>query len=158
MDFFDKAFTFSSQMSNVTCCFPDNSLKVATCGKGASCAGQCSALGASLCPSSNCTNDPRTCQLDFDTDSTDARQRGNSDVTLSLSDLKYCTNTKHRCKVRKHNECCYNTNCLKRKGRKQTCKWLDFLTGKYPHFSVLRHSSRSEVSYSRHFAIWQVVM
>ena len=60
MDFFDNAVTYSNHASNITCCHPNNTFEVATCGQGASCAGQCSALGASLCPSGDCTDDPRT--------------------------------------------------------------------------------------------------
>ena len=130
VNFFDHAFTFLNQSSNVNCCLPNNTIEVATCGKGASCAGQCSALGASLCPSGICTKDPETCQLDFDTSLTEERRRGNSVATLSGSDLKYCTNKKHRCLVRTHKECCYNPNCLKRKRRKKACKDLDYITGK----------------------------
>ena len=129
VDFFDHVFTFSNQSSNVTCCLSGTSFNV-TCGKGASCAGQCSALGASLCPSKKCTSDPKTCQLDFDNNLAEGRQRENSDATLSSSDLKYCENTIHKCKVKTYKECCYNPNCLKRRGRKKKCKDLDYLTGK----------------------------
>ena len=129
VNFFDLAFTFSNQPSNVPCCLPNNTVEMATCGKGSSCAGQCSALGASLCPSGNCTGDPKTCLFDFD-DLTGDRRRQSSPATWSLSDLKYCTNNEHRCRVRTHKECCYNPNCLKRKGRKKACRHLDWLTGK----------------------------
>ena len=117
MDFFDNAFTFSNHMSNVTCCHPDNTFEVVTCGQGASCAGQCSALGASLCPSGNCTDDPKTCELDINNGYTG-------------SDLAWCTNSKHQCKVVTHRECCYNPNCLLWIGRKKTCAWLSALSGK----------------------------
>ena len=124
--FFDHAFTFSNHTSNVTCCHPDNTLEVATCGQGASCAGQCSALGASLCPSGNCTDDPRTCDLEFNDETTEDHGRGRSTVTLSGSDLAWCTN---QCRVREHPDCCYNPNCLKWTGRKEACRWLNYLTG-----------------------------
>ena len=101
VDFFDNAFTFSNHSSNVTCCHPDNTFEVATCGQGASCAGQCSALGASLCPAGECSDDPRTCELDFNNDNAESQQqRGRSTATYSGSDLKWCISK--GCKVRKH--------------------------------------------------------
>ena len=128
VDFFDHAFTFSNRSSNVTCCLADNSFKVATCGKGASCAGQCSALGASLCPSGNCTSDPKTCQFDFDKISTDDRQRGRSDVTGSSSSLRSCF---PRCKVVEDESCCFHKKCFEK--RPKLCNWANFTTGKI-HF------------------------
>ena len=142
MDFIDTALTSSSHLSNVTCCLPDKTSKVATCGQGASCAGQCSALEASFCPSGHCTDDPRTCDIGFNSDNTDDPHRNqlgvaqtrsshqHSDVTLKGSDLKYCKNSEHRCRVRKHPECCLNPNCLEGKPKKQkACEHLDYFTG-----------------------------
>ena len=107
-----------------------NTFEVATCGQGASCAGQCSALGASLCPSENCTEDPGTCEIDFNHVEDQGRER--STATLSGSDLKWCTNTKHWCLVRTYEVCCFNPNCLKWSGRKVACDELGYgyLTGK----------------------------
>ena len=136
VDFFDNVFTFSNHSSRVTCCRPDNTFELVTCGQGASCAGQCSALGASLCPSGKCSSDPRTCELNFesgqdqersDLKMTVSRSQGNH--TFSGSDLDWCTNEKHQCKVRKYKDCCYNPQCLKWKGRKEACAWLDYLKG-----------------------------
>ena len=101
---------------------------MATCGQGASCAGQCSALGASLCPSGECTDDPRTCCLEFRRKNED---KGGSTATLSGSDLSWCTNTIHQCRVRTYQDCCYNPNCLEWKGRKKACSWLSYLTGNF---------------------------
>ena len=142
MDFFDNAFTFSNHTSNVTCCHPDNTLEVATCGQGASCAGQCSALGASLCPSGKCTDDPRTCDLQFRSENAEDEQGGGSTATYSGSDLDWCTNAKHQCRVRTHKDCCYNPKCLRWKGRRKACSWLNYLTGKsqsliFYHFPLL---------------------
>ena len=84
----------------MTCCLPDKTSEVATCGQGASCAGQCSALGASLCPSGHCTYDPGTCDIGFIINATEDQRRSqlgfaqarknheHSYVTLSMSDLK----------------------------------------------------------------------
>ena len=123
VDFFDNAFTFSNNVSKVTCCHPDNTPKVATCGQGVSCEGQCSALGASLCPSGECTD----CDLEFNEENTERQQRGRSTATLSGTDLAWCTSD--GCRVRKHKGCCYNPKCLTWKGRKETCQWLNYLTG-----------------------------
>ena len=127
VDFFDNAFTYSIGSSTVTCCHPDNTFEVATCGQGASCAGQCSALGASLCPSGNCTEDPGTCEIDFNHVEDQGRERSTS--SWSGSNLKWCTNSKHQCKVRTYKDCCYNPNCLMWRGRKAACAWLGYLTG-----------------------------
>ena len=109
---------------------PDYTTKNATCGQGVSCQGQCSALGASLCPSGNCTDDPRTCEVVFE--SSEGRQRGSRSIaTYSGSDLTWCTNAKHECRVRNHKECCYYPTCVTKKwpGRKEACAWLRYLTG-----------------------------
>ena len=141
MDFIDTALTSSSHLSNVTCCLPDKTSEVATCGQGASCAGQCSALDASFCPSGNCTDDPRTCDISFNTNATEdqhrsqlgiAQKRDNhqhADVTLSGSDLNWCTGTTPKCKVRKNPECCLNPNCLFTRWRRNVCEHLDYFTG-----------------------------
>ena len=114
-----------------------NTFEVATCGQGASCAGQCSALGASLCPSENCTDDPRTCEIDFN-HVEDQRRRG-STATLSGSDLKWCTG--NGCRVRVHPACCYNPNCLRWRGRKAACVWLNYLTGNNKGKTTLKEKS-----------------
>ena len=141
MDFIDTVLTSSSHLSNVTCCLPDKTSTVATCGQGASCAGQCSALEASLCPSGNCTDDPRTCDISFNTNANEDQRRSqlgiastrdnhqHSDVTLSGSDLNWCTGTTPKCKVRKNPECCLNPNCLFTKWRRNVCEHLDYFTG-----------------------------
>ena len=154
VDFFDHAFTFSNRSSNVTCCLADNSFKVATCGKGASCAGQCSALGASLCPSGNCTSDPKTCQFDFDKISSDDRQRGRSDVTGSSSSLRSCF---PRCKVVEDESCCFHKKCFEK--RPKLCNWANFTTGEiHFEFPIQNTSRRPEMSYARQPAEGKVVL
>ena len=125
VDFFDNTFTFSNQTSTVTCCRANNVPVSVTCGLGTSCAGVCSALDASLCPTGNCTDDPSTCEIDLEDDKSE--MDGGSPATSAGSDLKWCL---PGCKVRKHKECCYNPNCLKKKGRKSACKWMNYLTGR----------------------------
>ena len=44
-------------------------------------------------------------------------------------DLRWCENSRHQCRVRMHKDCCYNPNCLKWRGRKAACSWLNYLTG-----------------------------
>ena len=127
VDFFDDAFTNSKNRSTVTCCHPDNPSLMATCGQGDSCAGACSALDASLCPSGNCTDYPGTCEIKFRSEDTEDEQSGLSTATLSGSDLRWCTGD--GCRVRIHPECCYNPNCLEKPERADICGWLDFLTG-----------------------------
>ena len=147
-------------MSKVTCCHPDNPPEEVTCGRGASCAGQCSALGASLCPSGKCTDDPITCDLEFPSKDDVEEEIGGSiatispldlDVeeesvgsieTLSPLDLAWCDNANHQCRVRKHKECCYNPKCLKWNGRKEACSWLNYLTGNSIRFLEISSLSR----------------
>ena len=129
MDFFDNAYTFANHSSNVTCCKQDNTFEMqlnATCGQGVSCAGQCSALGAMLCPSGDCTNYPKTCKHYFES-AEDERSGRLSSATLADRDLAFCTSD--GCRVRTNKKCCFNPNCLKWKGRKEACVWLDYLTG-----------------------------
>ena len=126
-DFFDYAFTFSNRSTDVTCCLPDHSFKLATCGKGASCAGQCSALGASLCPSGNCTSDPKTCQFEFGQISPEDRLREQSDATELSSDLSYCLSTTPKCQVRQDPSCCFHVECYNI--RPKLCNWTNYLTG-----------------------------
>ena len=61
VDFFDSAFTFTNESIEVGCCSPNTTLTKVTCGQGTSCTGECSAIGASLCPSGTCTEDPEDC-------------------------------------------------------------------------------------------------
>jgi len=63
VSFFDASFTFSKKQIEVGCCAKDNTLTNVTCGQGASCQGQCSAIEASLCPSGKCTGNPDDCGL-----------------------------------------------------------------------------------------------
>ena len=129
VEFFENAVTFLNVTSTVTCCHPDNTFEVATCGQGASCAGQCSALGASLCPSGNCTDDPGTCDLEFRSENADEEQGGASIASFLASDLSWCTNSEHQCRVRTYKDCCFNPNCLEWPGRRKACSWLNYLTG-----------------------------
>ena len=103
-----------------------------SCGQGDSCAGQCSSLGASLCPSANCTDDPRDCLLDFDENldehelvEANIRGRRGATSTSTSQSLNWCK--KDGCKVRQHPECCFVKKC--EKSRPKTCKWLNNYSG-----------------------------
>ena len=122
VDFFDNVFTFINESVIVNCCRPDNTVELATCGLGASCAGSCSALGASLCPSGDCTGD---CEMPFkeETNQTEA-QRGRSLATQPSSAFAWCS---ARCDVWRHKGCCYHPTCRRRRYR--ACRWMNYLTG-----------------------------
>ena len=57
VDYFDSVLTNLSQSRPATCCHPDKTMEMATCGNGVSCIGACSALGASFCPTGDCFAD-----------------------------------------------------------------------------------------------------
>ena len=60
IDSVDETLTSAEENPNVTCCFSETGeARNVTYGGGLSCAGRCSAIGAELCPSGNCTSDPR---------------------------------------------------------------------------------------------------
>ena len=127
MGFFEEAVTFLNVTSTVTCCHTDNTSTNVTCGEGASCVGQCSALGTILCPSGNCSDDPRTCDVEFNGESTVGQGSGASTSSIIGTDLTWCTSD--GCRVRVHPVCCYNPTCLTWNGRKEACAWLNYLTG-----------------------------
>ena len=126
VDFFDSVFTNANQTSNVACCLSDNKPVNVTCGKGVSCAGECAALEASLCPSGKCTADPKTCDPDNGETATGTPVTGTSPSSTSL---QWCDSPQHQCRVRKHPQCCYYPICLdeeKWPGRKKACAWLNY--------------------------------
>merc|ERR1739838_647440 len=55
---------------------------------------------------------------------TGAKGGGVQAATLSETDLRWCTSD--GCRVRTHKRCCFNPDCLKWKGRKEACAWLDY--------------------------------
>ena len=133
VDFFEIVFTFLNESVTVNCCHPNNTLELATCGLGASCAGSCSALGATLCPSGDCTGD---CEMPFEqegTNQTETRRRPYA--TQPSSKFKWCS---ARCNVWKHKGCCYNPVCRRRSvSHKRACRWFNYLTGIIIFRSVL---------------------
>ena len=114
-------FTFLNSTANVTCCHPNTTSELVTCGLGASCAGKCSALGASLCPSGNCSGD---CELPLDLEIEEVQSRRWSSSTRPSSAFKWCS---PRCNVWRNRGCCYNPVCGRK--RRRACRWMNFLTG-----------------------------
>ena len=122
IDFFDSSYTFAQESIQVGCCARDTTLTDVTCGQGISCKGQCSAIEASLCPSSNCTRDPEDCRPNLQDVQEDGRVR--SYDTLPSWVFNWCT---HRCPVRYHPSCCFHPTCRRR--RWKLCRWMNYLTG-----------------------------
>ena len=123
IDFFDSSYTFAQESIQVGCCARDTTLTNVTCGQGISCKGQCSAIEASLCPSSNCTMDPKDCMPNRVVAQDDGRVR--SYATLPSWVFNWCT---HRCPVRYHTSCCFHPTCRRLRG--SLCNWMNYLTGR----------------------------
>ena len=124
VDFFDSSFTFYNESIQVSCCGRDNRVTIKTCGLGASCIGQCSAIEASLCLSGNCTGDLDDCRLGQEEENQNRKKR--SSATGSASDYRWCYPA---CMVAKHPSCCYNPTC--KSIRPKLCKDLKLFTGIY---------------------------
>ena len=122
IDFFDNVFTFLDESVTVNCCHTNNTIQLATCGLGISCAGSCSALGASLCPSGNCTGD---CDIPLELEADQINTR--KDISLATrpsNAFRWCS---PKCHVRRHKGCCYNPLCSRK--RKKGCERMKYLTG-----------------------------
>ena len=108
------------------CCTSDNKLTMVACGRGASCAGECSAVQASLCPSRNCTGNPEDCSLE---PHLEFEEEGDENIercpTCSGAHLKWCV--AQGCPVSTSHECCYHPKCYNQ--MKEECCWRDYLTG-----------------------------
>ena len=124
VDFFDNVFTFLNESVTVNCCHQNNTIELASCGLGASCAGSCSALGASLCPSGNCAGD---CEVPFEQETNEIESQRQPFASKPASKFKWCS---ARCNVWKHKGCCYNPVCRKRSAsHRRACRWFNYLTG-----------------------------
>ena len=122
VDFFDSSFTFYNESIQVSCCGRDKTVTTKTCGLGASCIGQCSAIDASLCLSGNCTGNPEDCRLGQEAK---LNRKKRSSQTGSSSDYRWCYPD---CRVAKHPSCCFNPHC--KSIRPKRCKYLNYFTGK----------------------------
>ena len=122
-----KSSPTTKNTSTVYCCHTNNTIELATCGLGVSCAGNCSALGATLCPSGNCTGD---CAYSFEEEETTEAESGSSVATKPSSAFKWCSQWEHHCNVWRTKGCCYNPVCRdKTSDHKWACRWLNYLTG-----------------------------
>ena len=152
VNLFDNAFSFGQNMTNASCCSANSTRLQVTCGRGSSCEGKCSALGATLCPTGNCTDNLEDCTFTLtpeglatsfcsakgatlcDTgrcadnpencNSTFSRN-GIADSLLPSWVFSWCSN---KCRfVKKFPACCYNPVCLRK--RRRQCKWLENYMG-----------------------------
>ena len=130
IDFFEASFTYSNASIEVGCCSHiTQTLTNVTCGLGASCVGQCSALDASLCPSGNCTGNPEDCKPSLLLEpKVDDHQIGihRSSATQGSWGINWCS---RRCPVSRSPQCCYHPRCYKK--RKEQCCWMNYNTGEY---------------------------
>ena len=102
-----------------------------TCGQGISCIGQCAAIEASLCPTGNCTGDPKDCRpnLGLEEGGDPVKRKSYSVAALPSWAFKWCT---PRCRVRYHSACCFHPTC--RSKRRQLCSWMNYFTGGFIDF------------------------
>ena len=138
---FDEAFSKAENISTVTCCFRETKEVVnVTCGNGTSCAAECTAQEAELCPSGNCTENPRDWVVHITGSGAGGGGGGVSPSAQSSSALKWCH---PRCQVTANPVCCYNPLCLEK--RPSGCAFFNFLTGKFQRsFSISQSESKSE--------------
>ena len=115
IEFYDLSRTFANSSSQVSCCHQNETQEIVSCGLGTSCAGQCSAIGASLCPSGVCSGNPADCQIGLDIDA-------RSLATLPSTTLQGCL---QQCNVRRRRECCYCPTCRQR--YPSACSWMNYL-------------------------------
>ena len=125
--FFEDIISNADRLIEVTCCFSNNTSKLATCGFGESCEGKCSAIDANLCPSGMCTGDPEDCEYNFEQEEDEDEAEESSTLSVATkpsSAFKWCT---ARCPVVEHKACCFNPVCFEKKSER--CKWFSYLTG-----------------------------
>ena len=135
----------------MNCCHQNNTVELATCGLGASCAGTCSAHGATLCPSGDCAGD---CEIPFDQEPGQTASQRRTLATQPAVAFKWCS---PQCNVWKHKGCCYNPACNRRRSR--ACRWMNFLTG--PSYicivqALSQYLFRKYLSIPGQFAQWIV--
>ena len=134
VDFFEHSFSFAANMSRISCCKSNNDLVTVLCGRGLSCAGQCSALGATLCPSANCTGHTQDCFIFPNVTNTesqdDSGQRKVSTSNLPSWVFSWCP---RNCRlVSYYPSCCYHPKCYNRKKRR--CRWMQNYVGELIQF------------------------
>ena len=126
--FFETSFTFSDNLIEVTCCADDSDANTkVNCGRGVSCEGQCAAKRATLCPTGNCTGDPKDCKLTVLPEDGESSGPGEerSGATLFGAELNWCP--KDGCPVTRHHLCCFHPICYNK--QREECCWLDYYAG-----------------------------
>ena len=150
-DIFDLIFTYSNEMSDITCCRLDRSPVVVSCGQGVrhskeefkqklinqislqvSCSALCDRKEAKICPSRNCAACSGSPALESEaTDKPEGRihgngedygeENGNSPYTQSSSSLNWCNDRNHDCRVKKFPKCCERCKDIRPKAYEKHC-------------------------------------
>ena len=126
LEFFDLTLTLSNLTREVNCCHENQRKEKVQCGSGTSCADQCSARGAALCPSGICSGNLADCEQGLD-----LLIRSNA-ATNPTSDLRFCVRESVNCNVQRHPQCCFHPVCAKR-DKCKVCTFSDILRTSNDH-------------------------
>ena len=119
---FENSFTFNNETIEVVCCLVDSTTTTVSCGLGVSCAGGCTAVGGTLCPSGKCTGLIEDCEPGLEVD-----EEPQARSLASLPSWKTNRCVKNGCNVRFDKICCFSETCHKR--RKRLCQWMSNYAG-----------------------------
>ena len=110
----------------VYCCRRDNTPVSVHCGLELSCAGKCSAQGATLCPSGDCLG---TCEITLDQEAPPPPTTTGGVLPPSTKPSEAYRHCFPKCKVKgeQNQHCCFHPECLKK--RPTLCSWVNDLTG-----------------------------
>ena len=117
-------------MQNVTitttCCASDQSPMNISCGQSMSCSARCTSLGASLCPTQQCTEDPKDCRPEWPPKEEESTTRSKRRAAVKPSQAySWCP---RYCKwVWYYPACCLHPTCYKKQPRR--CNWLYYYLG-----------------------------
>ena len=118
------------------CCRRDNTPVSVHCGQGLSCAGTCSAQGATICPTGDCLG---TCEIALDQEAPPAPTTTGGVLSPSTKPSEAYRHCYPTCKVKgeQNQHCCFHPQCLKK--RPGLCSWVNDLTGnvKLDYFSKI---------------------
>ena len=128
---FENSFTFNNETIEVVCCLVDSTTTTVSCGLGVSCAGGCTAVGGTLCPSGKCTGLIEDCEPGLEVD-----EEPQARSLASLPSWKTNRCVKNGCNVRFDKICCFSETCHKR--RKRLCQWMSNYAGKSLNFSLCK--------------------
>ena len=124
VDFFDSSFTFLNESIHVSCCGSDTIVTKMTCGRGTSCIGQCSSIGASLCLSGKCTGDPDDCNISLEPEKRRKGKGGTCEACGPSQELRKCFPS---CRVKKKPSCCFHPKCYEM--RPKYCSDTNYFSG-----------------------------